>query len=419
MDHGACETAHHSGAVAENTLRGLASFSDYFSQSGFMPHGHCYLWKPGLVFIHVASDLMIGIAYFTISLLLYRLVQKIKIPFSSMVLSFGIFIGACGATHLMEVWNLWNADYWVGGAVKVITALASVSTGVWLFRLRTQIIQVARSAKLAEERRTLLEQANARLQTRTEELMRANELMEQQQKALAHSAKMSALGEMAGGIAHEINSPLSIITLHANQLERMQRRGTLTPEELEKETKLISNTAMRIGEIIKGLRSFAREGESDPFEQVAVSRILQDALVLCQTRFRHHHIRLDVDTVPDNLFIECRAVQIAQVLINLLNNAHDAVISLRERWVKLEVKDLGERVQIAITDSGLGIPPSIAEKIMQPFFTTKEVGKGTGLGLSISSGIAISHNGRLELDSSSTNTRFLLTLPKQQPEKSE
>jgi hypothetical protein len=115
---------------------------------GYMPHGHCYLWQPGLVGLHVTSDALIGLAYVFISLNLYFLVRRIHVPFSTMVLSFGTFIAACGATHFMEIWTLWHADYWWAGGVKVVTAIASVATCIWLVKLTPQIIAVARATSL-------------------------------------------------------------------------------------------------------------------------------------------------------------------------------------------------------------------------------------------------------------------------------
>jgi signal transduction histidine kinase len=105
-------------------------------------------------------------------------------------------------------------------------------------------------------------------------------------------------------------------------------------------------------------------------------------------------------------------VQISQVLLNLLNNAFDAVQSLANKWVRIEVSTGPDLISIAVTDGGRGIPREIAEKAMQPFFTTKPVGKGTGLGLSISNAIAEAHRGRLWIDSRGPNTRIVLSVPR-------
>ena len=153
---------HHQATEAQlkSNLSFFEKVQDSFSQYGFMPHGHCYLWKPLLVSIHVISDALIGLAYISISITLYGLVKRIKLPFNGVVLCFGVFIGACGLTHFMEIWNLWNADYWWSAWVKAITAIASVGTGIYLFKLRHTIVNVAEAAKLAEQRRLDLESLN-------------------------------------------------------------------------------------------------------------------------------------------------------------------------------------------------------------------------------------------------------------------
>jgi signal transduction histidine kinase len=114
--------------------------------------------------------------------------------------------------------------------------------------------------------------------------------------------------------------------------------------------------------------------------------------------------------------LECRPTQITQVLLNLLNNARDAAEESEERWVQLDVTELADWIRISVTDSGKGIPVEIREKIMSPFFTTKAVGKGTGLGLSITKSIVDSHRGTLILDEESVQTRFVIELPKRQPQ---
>jgi PAS domain S-box-containing protein len=173
--------------AGDSDLSLVERVNDAFSQYGFMPHGHCYLWKPLLVWVHVISDALIGIAYFAISITLLGLIRKIKIPFNGVVLSFCVFIGACGLTHLMEIWNLWHADYWWSAWIKVITAIASVATGIYLFKLRHGIVQVAEAAKLAEQRRLDLEVLTKELEQRVEERTREVRLEQERFRQMAEN----------------------------------------------------------------------------------------------------------------------------------------------------------------------------------------------------------------------------------------
>lgn len=131
-----------------------------------MPHIHCYLGQPSLVWAMFMSDLLIGSAYLAISLSLYALVKRLKFQFSEIVFCFGAFILACGATHFMEIWTLWNPDYWVSAWVKIITAAASVGTAIYLHQLRGPIIYVIETAMQAEAQRFKLEQSTLALTAR-------------------------------------------------------------------------------------------------------------------------------------------------------------------------------------------------------------------------------------------------------------
>jgi PAS domain S-box-containing protein len=118
-------------------------FRQLFGAGEFMPHGYCYMWNPGLVWLHVISDSLIAISYFTIPFTLLWFVRKRRdLPFSWMFVLFGAFIVACGATHVMEVWNLWHAQYWLAGVLKAITAVASVGTAILLVRLVPQALEL-------------------------------------------------------------------------------------------------------------------------------------------------------------------------------------------------------------------------------------------------------------------------------------
>jgi PAS domain S-box-containing protein len=242
-----------------------------------------------------------------------------------------------------------------------------------------------------------------------------------EQKLLDHrtqmfnSSKMSALGEMAGGIAHEINNPLSIIRAYVGVLRDGIETGRQEVSQLLNSVEKIDATVIRISQIVRSLMGFARDAEKDPFQPVSVRQIVTDTLDLCETRLRQERIEIACSPVPADLLVECRRVPISQVVLNLLNNAADAIASLPARWILISVRDLGDQVEIAIEDSGRGILPEVSDKIMMPFFTTKGSGHGTGLGLSVSKKIAESHRGTLTLDAESPHTRFVLKLPKRQP----
>ena len=235
-------------------------------------------------------------------------------------------------------------------------------------------------------------------------------LIKDQQARMISSAKLSSLGEMASGIAHEINNPLAIIKGKAYHILKKLEAGEVNVEFLSKEISKIEQNSLRIVKIIKGLRTFSRHGEGDPFQTVTFKSLLDDVLELCYERFKYQGVLLKTSGELETEIL-CQETQFAQVLFNLINNAYDAVCILKDPWVEVNVQKSSETVKISITDSGDGIGSDIAEKIMQPFFTTKEVGVGTGLGLSISKGIVEMHNGKLYLDQNCANTRFIIELP--------
>ncbi len=252
------------------------------------------------------------------------------------------------------------------------------------------------------------------------EKRRQEDLILEHQVKLVQASKMSTLGQMAGGVAHEINNPLAIIQGHAAMMLELVQTGELTPEQTIRGADKIVQTVDRIARIVQGLRTFAHDGTGDPFVPSSIHRIIHDTLEFCQARFSKHDVDLIIPPIDETLTIECRPTQITQVLLNLLTNAFDAVqanlnsAGANRPWARIEVKDLGDSLRISVIDSGPGVPADIKEKIMEPFFTTKEVGKGSGLGLSISTGIVRSHHGSLAVDPGQPNTCFALVLPKRQ-----
>lgn len=238
--------------------------------------------------------------------------------------------------------------------------------------------------------------------------------LEEQRLKMIYSSKMSALGEMAAGISHEIKNPLTAMMLKVDLLREKLRRGVGSPELSERLLAQIHSDGSRISKIITGLSTLARDNGTAAHEPANVKRIIEEALSLTTERSKRQGIEVHVESIPENLMIECRPAQIFEVLLNLLANAFDAVENLPERWVNVSLHDLGEEIEIGVTDSGKGIPPNVRDKIMQPFFTTKGPKRGTGLGLSISRRLVEMHHGVLELDPRSAHTRFYFRLPKVQ-----
>lgn len=236
--------------------------------------------------------------------------------------------------------------------------------------------------------------------------------LEASRMKVVSSARLSALGMMAGGIAHEINNPLGIIHAYASDLREMAQEESVSPADVERTSARIAETAERIGSIVKSLRYIAREGGTDPVEPAPLRELIERVLELSRERFRMHSVRLTCSPVDAGLQVSCREVQIAQALMNLLQNAFDAVVeTVNEKWIEVQVHASAESILVSVIDSGPGVPAQIRERVMEPFFTTKPVGKGIGLGLSLARSIARQHGGDLTLGEYGGHTCFTLALP--------
>lgn len=242
-------------------------------------------------------------------------------------------------------------------------------------------------------------------------LLMINDITERKEyeKVVSQSARMSALGEMAGGIAHEINNPLNIIGGYATIIRKGIEKGDTEKSKVYLEK--IENTVQRIAKIVKGMKNFSRDGSTDPFEVTSSKLLIEESLELCSERFKNNEVELLV-SLESNADIVCRPVEISQVLLNIINNAFQAVTKNEEKWVRVELIEESKFVKYSIIDSGKGIPKEVVNKIFEPFYTTKEVGVGTGLGLSIAKGIIEVHKGEMYYDDSCENTKFVIKLPK-------
>lgn len=246
------------------------------------------------------------------------------------------------------------------------------------------------------------------------EVKKMEEKIKDEQERSQASAKLASFGEMAAGIAHEINNPMSVISGMIGVLKKLAKNEKIDSQQIIKISTKIENSIDRIIKIIKGMKNLSRDGNNDPFEFALLSDIVDESLTFFHKKCKDKNISLTIKDYPTHLGFECQTVQIGQVLVIILNNSIDAIENLEEKWIMIEIKDLYHSVLISVRDSGNGINSEILEKIFSPFFTTKPVGKGTGLGLSLAHRIVKYHNGEIRIDTSCKNTKIDVIIPKKQ-----
>lgn len=233
--------------------------------------------------------------------------------------------------------------------------------------------------------------------------------IQEQQNLSLHSSRLASLGEMAAGIAHEINNPLAIINLTIQTIRKRMAKNA-NPEVITKLLNDLEVTVNRVSSIVGALRSVSRKSDGLIKEKVIFYTLINDLMALSQERLRSSSVELIWEgDLESSLSID--RVQISQVLINLISNAVDALEAAEEKWIKIIFEHNNNQAEIRVIDSGPGISNSIREKIFDPFFTTKDIGRGTGIGLSISRTILQKHGGELILDQSCSQTCFVLRLP--------
>lgn len=226
---------------------------------------------------------------------------------------------------------------------------------------------------------------------RTKEVLLEQELLQERVKTL-HSIKMASLGEMSAGVAHEINNPLSIIMGSAELLLKLSKQ----PEKLVERIEIIQKSAKRIERIVSGLNKFSRNANPGVRSLSEARSIVDEALLLAEVKAKRTKTKI-ISEINSSSQIMCDRFEIEQVLVNLISNGIDAAKNTSGNCVKVQCYDERDKVIFRVTDSGVGIPQKVKDRMFEPFFTTKKVGEGTGLGLAISKGIVDEHGATIEL----------------------
>ncbi|MBD9465869.1 sensor histidine kinase [Pseudomonas sp. Pdm06] len=367
----------------------------------FMPHGHCYMWRPDLLWTNVIADGLITLSYVTIPFTLLYFIHKRKdVPFDWMLAAFGVFILACGTSHVMEILTIWQPYYWLSALVKVITAIASVITAILLVRLVPAALKIPSPQQLAK----------------------VNEELREAQAELVTTARRAGMAEIATNVLHNVGNVLNSVNVSAQVLyEKVHTskgpgvakvvqlmkehpddlgdfissdpKGRALPDYLDKladalaieqqgmiaELAQLTRRIDHIKEIVATQQSYA--GNASVLEPGSLRELVEDVVRICDVSLARHHISLikEFSDVPQMPLDKHRVLQI---LVNLINNAKQALDAGVNRppqiVLRLKVVDDG-RVRVEVEDNGEGIAQDNLARVFEHGFTTRVDGHGFGL----------------------------------------
>ena len=362
-------------------------FNNLLFSRQYIPHGHCYLWQSGLLWLHVLSDLFIALAYYSIPLLLiYFVRQREDIPFKGIFVLFSLFIFSCGTTHIMSIWTLWHPDYWLSGLIKAITAIISVYTAFELIPAIPRALALRSPTELAAANQALeIEIVNRQrieetLQKTNQELRKSNEELEQ----FAYLA------------SHDLREPLRMVTSFTKLLAR--RYSARLDAEADKIIGFAVDGATRMEELINDLLEYSRVGrQSKPFILVDFELVLDCSLRNLKILIQETNAEIRRTSLPTILGVPGQLVQLFQ---NLIENA----ITYRSQeppQIEISAEERGEQWLFWVKDNGIGIDTQYSDRIFQIFqrLHTRQEYPGTGIGLAMCHKIVEHHGGQIWVES--------------------
>ena len=253
------------------------------------------------------------------------------------------------------------------------------------------------------------------LRQTTEEVRHREQELRDKQEQLVQAGKLATVGELTTGIAHELNNPLNNIGLFIGNAIDHVELGSADREAVLEELRHALQEVRRATAIITHLRTFGRAAPVSR-EPVRVNGVVRRSFSLLYEQLRLRQIEVRLDLCPEDPVVVGNAIQLEQVIINLLTNARDALAEAPQRLIHVESAVRDGTVEVLVRDTGPGIAEGLEQRIFDPFFTTKEVGAGTGLGLSIAYGILKDHGGTISVvKGSGQGATFLLRLPLAEP----
>ncbi len=416
----------------------LQNLHNFFYSGNFIPHGHCYLWKPELVSLHILSDVLIALSYYSIPITLVYFIRKRKdIPFQNVFLLFGAFIISCGTTHIMEVWTLWHPNYWFAGALKALTALISFYTALTLIPLvpkalalpspaqlettnQALIMEIMERKRVEQELRQYKEHLEEIVQTRTVELELTNAKLQQEivQRQQSQDKMVGLLKELRSAnqelndfayvVSHDLKAPLRGITSLSEWL--LADYSEEFDEEGKKMLNLMISRVQRLHQLIDDILKYSRVGRAKVEKKdVNLNKVVSELVEVLNIP---ENIKVEIPNQLPTIF--CDKTRIEQLFQNLISNAIK-FIDKPEGLIKISCADEGEYYKFSVADNGIGIESQHFEKIFQLFqkLTSLQDSDSTGVGLALVKKIVELHDGKVWVESKvGIGSNFVFTIKK-------
>lgn len=394
----------------------MSDFMNFLLGPEMPPHGHCYLWNDDLVRLHVTSDVLITIAYFTIPVALVYLVRKREdLKFNFMFVMFAIFIFACGATHLINIFNVWHGAYWLSGIVKLITAIASVGTAIAVWPLIPKALAIPSNQQLLDLNQKLRDEVadNIKQRAEVERLSRdLRQVVDERTDELAETRVMktlleqnhaslersnTALEQYAMVTSRDIKEPLRSIAVFGELLA--DRLNDRLAEDEEKWLSMMVTSAKRTTSMIDDLREYSLLQTVADVTPASLDEALEQAISQNETELKKYNIVLQRDTF--NASVRVPIGHLSKLISELLENA--IKFSRDQESPKIEFGSLDDcdsgEFGFYIRDNGIGIARQYSNRIFGVFerLHNEQEYEGNGIGLAICRRILDEHEGRVKL----------------------
>lgn len=391
-----------------------------------LPHGYCFTWNPTLVWTHVISNSLIAGAYVSIPFTLMHLVRKRSdLPFDGVVLLFALFIISCGVSHMVEVWTVWNPDYWLSAVVKAVTAAVSVLTAIVLIYLVPRLLAIPSTAGMRSAKESLEAEVARRIEVEAELMRERTELEQRVQQRTQELQQMTVQAQAAreqaeaanrtkdlflAKVSHELRTPLQASLSWAQVLPRVADDPVRVANAAERVVANVKAQARMIDDLLDLSRVLSGKLGLNP-APVHIGDVLSKAVEVVQSV--HPGRALELRSDCDDVVLQADSQRLEQVIWNLVNNALQATPA--PGVVRVSCTSTESAVQIDVADDGIGISADQLAQIFEPF---KQAHRGShgglGLGLAISRSIIESSGGTLKASSGGAGlgATFSVSLPR-------